>query len=83
MSQSAMPWAHREPGRSRVSHARVPLVNQSVESPRGVPSGFVVRAVAFLAMGPPWEAVSDLDRALRLVIRGAAPRGLYTPCLLP
>lgn len=47
------------------------LANQSVEANPGVPGGFVVRAVAFLAMGRPWEAVADLDRALRFAIRDA------------
>mmetsp|Transcript_37980 Transcript_37980/g.121896 ORF Transcript_37980/g.121896 Transcript_37980/m.121896 type:complete len:375 (-) Transcript_37980:1794-2918(-) len=46
------------------------LANAAVEQNPGQAGGFVVRAVAFLSMARPWEAVADLDRALRFAGRG-------------
>ncbi|KAJ1462020.1 hypothetical protein M885DRAFT_610911 [Pelagophyceae sp. CCMP2097] len=43
------------------------MANQMVEANPQVHGGLVARAAAFLAMGRPWEAVADLDRALRLL----------------
>lgn len=47
------------------------LANKAVEANPGLPAGLVGRGAAFLAMGRPWEAVADLDKALRWATRGA------------
>ena len=42
------------------------LANQSVEANPGLPSGFVLRAVAFLSMNRPWEAVRSAISFIRV-----------------